>query len=303
MKRLTQVPLPFIATLGFLLLLAGPTGRLLADAHSFAIIGDAGLWNSHTRGVRDSISKNGITDLILPGDNLYIGTYELAWRPWTEFRFPVVAIGNHHGGYDAEVKYFKMPGEYYVQDIGTDLRFLVLNSDNTSTASEQATWLDINLENSQAKFNFLVFHHPPFSITKNHKWKEREKFHKNVLPIILKHKHKIDALIVGHDHIASLLTLDELPMIVSGATHEFLNASPVNHVDRDVHVQTRWLFQPAAFWVRMDIDTEADDIQLNFVHAKTNQSQCSVGIKERKLQFSRNCAASISPKSSPIFRD
>ena len=81
----------------------------------YGIIGDAGLWNSAMKDVQKSMLQAGVSRTILPGDNLYLGTYAQQWNPMISagFSFDVVAIGNHNGGYDAEMRFFKMPSEYY----------------------------------------------------------------------------------------------------------------------------------------------------------------------------------------------
>src|SRR5687767_3277637 len=88
----------------------------LAAISSYAVIGDAGMWNENSKMVRDSIYRSSVKDLILPGDNLYNGKdYDTAWAPWKKLglNFAFVAIGNHNASYRSEIRYFKMPGEHY----------------------------------------------------------------------------------------------------------------------------------------------------------------------------------------------
>ena len=93
----------FFATLLFSLL-------TFSSELKFAVVGDAGLWNSNSQSLLASIVKFETKKMVMPGDNIYSGTYEKAWTPWKNagITFDVVAIGNHHLGYANEVKYFGM---------------------------------------------------------------------------------------------------------------------------------------------------------------------------------------------------
>lgn len=199
-----------------------PVSPLTRRLFRFGVIGDAGRETKGSASVRESLEAAQIRTLVLPGDNLYLtqkDTYESVWNPWRDrgFLFDVVAIGNHHLSYDAERKYFGMPAEYYVKVYGDTVRFLVLNSDNVKTGVEQAEWLDAQLEATSEPFIFPVFHHPSYSVSSFHKPAERAAFHAAVRPVIAKHRAKITALLLGHDHLATLLHFDDLPAIVSGA--------------------------------------------------------------------------------------
>src|SRR4051812_22540029 len=89
---------------------------------SFAVIGDAGDWNDSAALVQSSIVAGNVSNLILPGDNLYnpLLSYSQVWGHWSQrgFRFSVVALGNHYKTYQSEMAYFKMPGEYYARSDG-----------------------------------------------------------------------------------------------------------------------------------------------------------------------------------------
>ena len=116
-------------------------------ANPYGVIGDAGVKNYYSQLTKSSLLKSGIKSLILPGDNLYITTneYEDVWGSWLEDGFDfLVAIGNHHRSYEEEIRYFKMPGEFYVKDEGR-ARFIILNSDNEDNVSEQMEFLEKNL--------------------------------------------------------------------------------------------------------------------------------------------------------------
>lgn len=252
----------------------------LAQAGSFAIVGDAGRWNSTTRGTRDSIARAGVTQLILPGDNLYDAElkYADAWNPWLEagLTFDVVAIGNHRRTTREEVAYFNMPGEYYAKRFGA-VRFFVLNSDNDWTARTQASWLDGQLAAASASdFNFVVFHHPPATISGEHRWEERPRFQTALLPVLDRHAAKIRALLVGHDHFASLVDFGGMPMVVSGAGWEAREAEPVDSNQRGRRVRTEWLYDRGPYWTRLDVNESTREVWIHFIRTDTNVLKCSV---------------------------
>ena len=261
---------------------------------SFAIIGDAGVWNRSAQKVRNSILKSSIRSLVIPGDNLYDESenYASVWKHWSGkgFKFDVVAIGNHNNGYQNEMNYFAMPSENYSKKVGST-RFIVLNSDNQNNLSSVKGWLDKTLKEVSEKTIFIVMHHPPVDITRRHVWTDKEQFHRVIFPIIQKYRHKLTALIVGHDHIASLHTIDGLPMIVSGAVFQPIPTVPFNYVsqERGLFVQTRWLFQKAAYWVRLDVDPANGNVWVNYVNVDDDRVDCSALISGKRLLLKTNC--------------
>jgi hypothetical protein len=243
---------------------------IYAAVSSFAVIGDGGMWTQQSKLVRDSVKRAGIQNLILPGDNLYVGTdYDRIWRNWKQlgFQFPVVAIGNHHDTYANEVHYFKMPGEFYSVVPVPGVRFLVLNSDNEENIPQQMAFAENVLSSAHEPLLFVVYHHPTYTVTKTHTWDEKAVFQKRWRFLIGKYRTKISALLVGHDHIASLVSLNDLPMVVSGAIWETRKAKPVDYFDDGVHVKTQWLFDGTPHWVRLDTNVQSSQFKLSFVRA------------------------------------
>ena len=109
-----------------------------------------------------------------------------------------------------------MPAEFYSRVLNDTARFIVLNSDNSANVKEQAAFLDKELQ--AAQMIFVVFHHPSLTVAHNgHIWTEKKAFQQAVRPIFAKYRAKITALIVGHDHLASLHHFDDLPVVLSAA--------------------------------------------------------------------------------------
>ncbi len=278
------------------LLLLALTTSAKATTHTFAILGDAGVWNSNSRRIRDSILDSRIKAMILPGDNLYEPDRDYAdvWSPWQAkgLEFPIVALGNHYKSYSEEMAYFGMPGEFYAKTY-PGFRFIVLNSDNPRNVGEQYEFARTQLAQADEKFVFLVYHHPTFTVSRRHGWQEREAFQRGMRQLLRRYADKITAVIVGHDHIASLVQVDEIPMIVSGAAFEQIPTRPVSYVDDGFQIGTRWLFRSGPHWVRLDVDPdEGEHVWINFVRTDRNEVVCSARIAPRPFVLRENCARS-----------
>lgn len=267
-----------------------------AEPMRYAIIGDAGVWNGFARQVRDSVARSGIRSLILPGDNLYntfFSSYDAVWSNWKTagFTLDVVAIGNHTRGYAEETRYFGMPGEFYAARPASDVMFIVLNSDNVGTASEQAQWLDATLSQSADSLVFIVMHHPPRTVTRFHSWQERRGFHEATLPVIMKHRSKITSLIVGHDHVALAASYDTLPVILSGAVHDTRTIEMRNEIQEGVQVKTHWVYDRQPTWADLDLTPENREARIRFIRSKDDRSMCEVRIPTGKpLVADASCA-------------
>lgn len=300
MKHLSRLMLSVLPVL--MIAAFGPSADAREGLQTFAIVGDGGLVTEEHLLVRRSIERSGVADLILPGDNLYKTRqgYGSVWNAWRErgFRFPIVAIGNHNAGYREEIKYFGMPDEAYSY-VNKDARFIVLNSDNKMSVAPQLRFLIRELESARERFVFVVYHHPTFTISERHTWEERPEFQQGLRRILAAHASRITALIVGHDHIASLLSISGVPMIVSGATHESIPTRPRLFKEAGFEVSTKWLFREGAHWVRLDIDANVPNVSINFVHAGSNSVVCSARIAPRPVLMQENCARTTS-RQAPV---
>lgn len=248
---------------------------LIADialfAQSFAVIGDAGRITSGSNSVRNSILRSGVRNLVLPGDNLYSGTYEGVWKSWSDFDFSVVAIGNHNKGYQNEINFFDMPGEFYSKEYDGGLRFLVLNSDNTLNIERQMKWLERELQ-KEASITFLVWHHPSYTLG-DHSWDGKIKFQNTARRLIRQYSSKISAVLLGHDHIAAFYCADNVPLILSGAIQETTQPVTRNYKAEDgVKISTKWVFpQSTPTWVRLDVDAESQSVVVKYIRASDNK--------------------------------
>ena len=253
---------------------------LSAEQMRFAVLGDAGRWNSNTKLLQASIIKFDSKRLIMPGDNIYSGTYEQHWSPWAkaDFSYDVIAIGNHHLGYSTEIKFFNMPGEYFSKSyFNGNVQYLVLNSDNKTNVNTQMAWFEKNLKNSTAKQIFVVYHHPSLTIGE-HKWTEKKDFQIKIRALLKTYRSKITAVMVGHDHVAALINFDSLPVIVSGSAQSPDSGSPVNNVQEGIAVRSEIYLTEQPYWVQQV--TSGDNVsEFNFIRAKDNKVICKAVIQ------------------------
>lgn len=251
-----------------------------AEELKFAVVGDAGLWNSNSKSLLASITSLKTQKMVMPGDNIYSGTYEKAWTPWRDagITFDVVAIGNHNLGYAKEIKYFGMPGEYFSKTyLNGEVVFFVLNSDNTANVSEQMAWFESQLKSTTAKQVYVVYHHPSLTIGE-HKWTEKKTFQTKIRALFKTYRSKITAVIVGHDHVAALINFDNLPVIVSGSAQSPDKGSPVNNVQEGIQVKSEIYLSAQPYWVQQ-VTMGGDSAEFNFIRAKDNKVLCKAVIQ------------------------
>lgn len=258
----------------------------------FAIAADAGKTNRNSEMTRQGIASEGIFDLILPGDNLYAGSYSSVWGPWTDagFKFAVTAIGNHNAGYGAEMRFFSMPGEYYTKTFGRSTRFIVLNSDNVNTAAAQGAFLDRELSSATEPFVFVVYHHPTYTLSHFHAWTEKRAFQLAVRPVLTRHRQKITALLLGHDHLTLLAHFGDLPVVISGAVWETRRDSPVNNTQDGVRVTTDWFYDGEAHWAKLTLDDQSRMATVRYLRSRDGSVQCTAHIVTgKKAETDADC--------------
>ncbi len=246
---------------------------------SYGVVGDMGRWNSNSRMIRDSMLRLNVKNLIMPGDNLYKlkEGYAAVWAPWLSkgFVFSAVALGNHTLGYKQEVEFFKKPGEFYsFVDNDNDIRFIVLNSDNEKNVESQISFLKNELFNTKNKYNFIMYHHPSFTVSNIHKWEEKSKFQTAVRDVIKSNAGKISALIWGHDHIASVYDFNGVPVLLSGSSQDPRSGGDISIPPMPGYKFSRkWLAtEVKPYWLKLDeLGTANADIRLQFIRAEDDR--------------------------------
>ncbi len=134
--------------------------------------------------VTDSYANNDNADDLLAlahgGDYIVTGTNMQLWSVWLSDHelttgsdgrmLPIIpARGNHDKGKPFN-EVFGFPDEdpnYYAIDLGAQVRLVTLNTE-TSTAGDQAKWLDGELASSRPRYRWLVaqYHRPAFPAVK-----------------------------------------------------------------------------------------------------------------------------------------
>jgi Calcineurin-like phosphoesterase len=249
---------------------------------SLGLVGDAGVNNPVISKLRTSLADHGVKDLVLLGDNIYDTnlSYDDIWMPWIKkgFNFPVVAIGNHKKSIEEEVSYFKLPADYYTI-IFQSSRFIVLNSENLSNIDSQMSFLEkILTKRDLEKQVYLVVHHPYVTVSNFHSWTERPEFQKKLRSLILKYSDRITAVLSGHDHLATFVDVNGLPLIVSGASFEERPTRDLNYQDQKFRVREQWQYRGGKYWAKLDIAEAAQNAWVTFIPFEGGKIECRIRI-------------------------
>ncbi len=262
------------------------------SVEQMAVIGDAGKSGRALDQLKASLLREQVFSIVMPGDNLYSGSYSSVWDSWKnkDFMFDIVAIGNHNGGYKAEMQYFGMPAEYY-SIVKAGARFIVLNSDNKANVTQQIDWLKNELEKASEKLIFLVYHHPTYTVSQSHTWGEKKEFQVAMRNVFKIYGSKITALLLGHDHMSSFLTFGDIPAVVAGAGREVRNETAVSYNEGGVRVQARYLAPRNAHWALLEIDENSETASIHFVRVHDQHRSCTAnfGNQAMRLELEDNC--------------
>ena len=135
-----------------------------------------------------------------------------------------------------------------------------------------------------------MLHHPLVTISARHSWNEREELLRGAKKIINAHEDKVSGVISGHDHLATLVTFNNIPLIVSGAVFESRPFRAVNYRNSEgILVNTEWINKEGFYWVRLDVNKNSTGYWLNFVRADIEEVSCSIYIEKGKVFKQRNC--------------
>jgi hypothetical protein len=202
-----------------------------------AVIGDYGQAGQPEAAVAALIDRWAVDAIVTAGDNNYmdgaadtidanIGQYFHAYiAPYTgsygagslENRF-FPALGNHDWytpGAQPYFDYFTLPGNerYYAVRRGP-LEFFILDTDKNEpdgydVNSAQAQWLQQQLAASDAPWQIVVLHYPPYSSSARHGSDRTVQW-----PYAA---WGADAVIAGHDHLYERVQANGIPYFVNGA--------------------------------------------------------------------------------------
>jgi hypothetical protein len=220
------------------------------DPILFAVIGDYGQDGRHAFGVAEMIDTWEVDFIVTTGDNnyqdgaaetidvnigqyyhRYIGNYKGDYFGGSaENRF-FPSLGNHDWALeniDPYLDYFTLPGNERYYDVEwPPVHIFILDSDphepdGVGRSSDQAAWLEEALEASDAAWQIVVMHHPPYSSAHHGStdWMQ--------WPFA---DWGVDLVLSGHDHVYERLEVDGLLYITNGlgghgAIYEFPNILP-----------------------------------------------------------------------------
>jgi tartrate-resistant acid phosphatase type 5 len=217
---------------------AQPSDPLLALIQTppirLAVIGDYGVADERAQDVADLVTGWHPDFIITTGDNNYpageastidrhigayyhafIAPYQGQYGPGSDINRFFPSLGNHDWLADAipYLAYFTLPGnERYYDFVWGPLHLFALDShprepDGVTPISIQAAWLQQAVTASQACWQMVYMHHPPFSSgphgsTPWMQWPYQT--------------WGVDVVLAGHDHTYERLLKDELPYFVNG---------------------------------------------------------------------------------------
>jgi tartrate-resistant acid phosphatase type 5 len=201
----------------------------------FAVIGDYGADSPEEARVAALVKSWTVDFVVTTGDNNY-PSGEKSTIDQNVGKYYAEFIGNYHGKYgpgsgqvnrfwpspgshdwvsgiEPYVDYFTLPGNerYYDVDLGLVHLYAVDSDprepDGITATSVQGTWLKGRLKASKSCYDFVFFHHPPYSSSRhgsseNMRWPFRE--------------WGVEAVFTGHDHTYERFTIDGIPYFVSG---------------------------------------------------------------------------------------
>src|SRR6202521_1312750 len=174
----------------------------------FAVIGDSGTGEKEQYEVSQQMvkyrEKFPFDIVLMRGDNIYGGEspgdfkakFEDPYKPLLDGGVKFYAsLGNHDNPNERFYKPFNMEGKRYYSFKKGNAEFFALDSNYMDP--EQLSWLDKQLEGSNAQWKICYFHHPLYSDGKFHG--PDKDLRARIEPIF--EKQGVKMVISGHDHV------------------------------------------------------------------------------------------------------
>ena len=181
---------------------------LQAGSVRFAVIGDSGTGKSPQYQVAERMNSFRQTFpfdfVIMLGDNIYGGNKPKDFQKKFELPYKALldagvkfyaAIGNHDSPTQKSYKPFNMNGEGYYTYKKGNVQFFVLDSGYMNPA--QLSWLDKELQNSNADWKIPYFHHGLYSSGAFHG--SAVELRRVLEPLFI--KYGVQVVFAGHEHV------------------------------------------------------------------------------------------------------
>ncbi|MBF0362535.1 MAG: metallophosphoesterase [Oligoflexia bacterium] len=290
------------------------TNSVFAKVYSFGITSDGGQYTSNLTFLKKSFLELNTKDLILVGDSAprdnesTRATLEEIWGQFmNDFNFTAAVVGNHNKGYQREMDFFKMPGDYYSVRPINDLLVIGLNSDerNNQRVTEEINFLQNQLANASEKMIIIIFHNPPANVAPNHNWTEKKEFVTKVVALLKRYKGKISAVIAGHVHIATFVDIDGIPLFISPSPVQPRDARYFDSYDNQLKMQVtnKWVYknQRNRYWLKLDVNTDDNSMKFDYINIDNrNNADCTILISSdansriagKSYSLQNNCSKS-----------
>ncbi len=186
------------------------TTAAATENFNFLYLGDVQEGYAEWGNMLDAINENypDIKFSLLGGDLTDLGYDANDWGQFMEAagkmfsEIPLLpTLGNHDGS--MYLNFFALPvngptdlqKEFYSFDYG-NAHFVVLNSNNNTNAAAKQ-WLQEDLQNTEKKWKFALFHHPAYPAFDDNKTID-DSIRENWVPIL--EQNQVDIVFVGHQH-------------------------------------------------------------------------------------------------------
>jgi predicted phosphodiesterase len=189
--------------------------------HTFAVYGDSRTGHDvHVQIVGDIINKHPSVvfhtgDMVEDGNNpsLWQIFNKITWdlRKQVEF-YP--CLGNHENESPLYFKNFDyLDNQRWYAVNCYNIHFIVLDTNvDFKPGSEQYKWLSIELTKKYGLFTIVLFHHPPFSLTRQDE--QTQDIRTYLVPLF--DRYNVDIVFNGHDHNYQRFYVNKTYYIVTG---------------------------------------------------------------------------------------
>jgi hypothetical protein len=144
---------------------------------------------------------------------------------------------------------------------------------------------------SKNKFNFIVYHHPSFTVSDHHEWEEKENFQQAIRNVIKQNKNVISGLIWGHDHLAATFEFEGVPVFLSGSAQD-PRLGVIQPENLGFQFKAVWLAPPGQpYWLKLDgIYEDSESLEFKYIRAKDDRVMCTIRLSSpHSISYESDC--------------